>query len=72
MQIAEVKDFLDSNAKFERPHAPTNVNQFVPELLCSDSYLPIRAEILCSIPPRPVVDRLVSRYFISVDGLSGR
>ncbi|KAJ5899415.1 hypothetical protein N7495_004159 [Penicillium taxi] len=69
--IAELKDYFDRDDE-ARPHPlgtaqPPQVNLSGPQLIHGFTKVTTRDEILASIPPRHIVDRLVSRYFNSFE-----
>ncbi|KAJ5160909.1 uncharacterized protein N7482_007913 [Penicillium canariense] len=71
--IAELKDHFDRDDEARpRPHPlgtaqPPQVNLSGPQLIHGFTKVATRDEILASIPPRHIVDRLVSRYFNSFE-----
>ncbi|KAJ5190101.1 hypothetical protein N7472_009115 [Penicillium cf. griseofulvum] len=69
--IAELKDHFDRDDE-ARVHPlgtaqPPQVNMSGPQLIHGFTKVTTRDEILASIPPRHIVDRLVSRYFNSFE-----
>ncbi|KAJ5506776.1 hypothetical protein N7453_005733 [Penicillium expansum] len=69
--IAELKDHFDRDDE-AHPHPlgtaqPPQVNLSGPQLIHGFTKVTTRDEILASIPPRHIVDRLVSRYFNSFE-----
>lgn len=68
--IAELRDHFENEEETSRQ--PSNLSfpeslSTGPQLLCGGTKVVTKEEILASIPPRPVVDRLVSRYFNSFE-----
>ncbi|KAK2877258.1 hypothetical protein FQN49_001297 [Arthroderma sp. PD_2] len=65
--IAEIKEYLERDREEERAGSPLldvpSHDQRGPQLLSGCTKLASKEEILESIPARPVIDRLVSRYF---------
>ena len=73
--IAELKDHFESERNSPASpdlHDPSIPERTGPRLLYGCSKIPTRQEIIESIPPRQVVDRLVSRYFSSFEMSTGR
>lgn len=74
--IAELKDHFESEGENSPAstdfHDPSIPERTVPRLLYGCSKFPIRQEIIESMPPRQVVDRLVSRYFSSFEMSTGQ
>lgn len=73
-QIAEVRNFFADHAKqyddqVLKVQASTNTGDFSQRLgfLFTGTQLPDYTELLASLPSREVTDRLVSRFFNSVD-----
>ncbi|KPM41733.1 hypothetical protein AK830_g4834 [Neonectria ditissima] len=70
--IADIKDHLEDEKEgevldgSELPN-PDHPEWTGPQLLYGCPRLATKEEILASIPPRPVVDRLISRYFNSFE-----
>lgn len=71
--IAEIKDHFekeeDATRRVPEPHG---AGWTCPQLLYGCPRLTTKEEILASIPARPVVDRLVSRYFNSFEMSPGQ
>lgn len=74
--IAELKEHLDwelddsqsvATAEESLPGSPVTG----PLLLCGPPRRTTREEILASVPPRPVVDRWISKYFNALDMAPG-
>ncbi|KAF3480259.1 fungal specific transcription factor domain-containing protein [Arthroderma uncinatum] len=65
-EIAEIKDHFEREKEVQASPPPSDLSfpgWTSPQLLYGCANLITKEEILASIPPRPVVDRLVSRYF---------
>ncbi|KAI0967943.1 fungal-specific transcription factor domain-containing protein [Xylaria arbuscula] len=68
--ISELKEYFDKEETVQRAHLisdtlPTTISG--PQLLSGCCMPPDMGEILSSIPPKSMVDRLVSQYFNSFD-----
>ncbi|KAI1173666.1 fungal-specific transcription factor domain-containing protein [Nemania sp. FL0916] len=68
-EISELKDHLEAEAGPQRFQGDSDLLYPFsgPQLLYGCPGYASKAEILASVPPRPVVDRLISRYFSSFD-----
>jgi hypothetical protein len=69
-EIAELKDHLEEEPEMQHPRSISDslYPSFLgPQLLYGCPRYASKAEILASVPSRPVVDRLISRYFSSFD-----
>ena len=66
----ELKDILDTHNSLDENSGGQMKNQ-EPDLLFSANQAITQAEILASIPSKDVVDRLISRYFSSMDMAPG-
>lgn len=64
--ISDLKDCFEKEDDSPQPEYAS------PQLLYGSLNRASKSEILSSIPPRPVVDRLVSRYFNALDMAPGR
>lgn len=64
--ISDLKDHFEKEDDSPQPEYAS------PKLLYGSLNHASKSEILSSIPPRPVVDRLVSRYFNALDMAPGR
>ena len=73
MQITELKDYFeDEHDPIERNAPATKVpDPDGPDLLFGCSKYVNKQEILAAIPSRPIVDRLVSKYFNTRDIVPG-
>lgn len=65
-EVVELKDILDTHNSLDENSGGQMKNQ-EPDLLFSANQAITQAEILASIPSKDVVDRLISRYFSSMD-----
>ncbi|KAI1145004.1 fungal-specific transcription factor domain-containing protein [Nemania diffusa] len=68
--ILELKEHFDKEKTVQHAHLISNIlptDLSGPQLLFGCSMPPQIEEILASIPPRPMVDRLVSQYFNSFE-----
>lgn len=69
--IAELKDYFETEDELQANEQmggePANSHWTGPQLLYGYSKLPTKQEVIASLPARPVVDRLVSRYFNSFE-----
>ena len=73
--IAELKDHFDNEEAAHPDRTPSDlpsVESTGPQLLYGGVKAATKEEILASIPARPVVDRLVSRYFNSFEMSPGQ
>ncbi|KAK2612518.1 Trichosetin biosynthesis cluster transcription factor tf23 [Conoideocrella luteorostrata] len=70
-EIAELKDHFEKEDKpqpgSQMQNEPSMPHWTGPQLLYGCSMLPTKQEIIASLPARPVVDRLISRYFNSFE-----
>jgi hypothetical protein len=73
-KIAELKDDFESDAidGEESEMDPSTLELEGPELLFGKNKNATKEELLAAIPTRPVVDRLMSKYFKTMDMASGR
>lgn len=68
--IAELKDHFEKDEELQESNPPSDStlpDWTGPQLLQGCTRFAAKDEILCSIPMRPAVDRLVSRYFSSFE-----
>lgn len=67
--IAELKNHFDEGHERNDEHISNahEPNDFEPRILLGPQNHASRAEIMSSIPTRPICDRLISRYFNSMD-----
>ncbi|PVH70209.1 hypothetical protein DL98DRAFT_661284 [Cadophora sp. DSE1049] len=66
--IAELKDhFEDTTQQPSHPENNTASESGVPELLLGNNRRISKHELLAAVPPRPAVDRLISRFFNTMD-----
>jgi hypothetical protein len=73
-KIAELKDDIESDAMDgeETGMDPSTLELEGPELFFGKNKNATKEELLAAIPTRPAVDRLISRYFKTMDMAPGR
>jgi len=70
--IGELKEHLEIEEQKGDVSDPLDSDWAGPQLLYGCLKMPTRVEILASIPPRPIMDRLVSGYFTSFEMHPGK
>jgi hypothetical protein len=71
-QIAELKDFVRDNRdrNEQQGYPPAMLEHEGPEIIFGHCQPVTKQEILAAVPPRPVVDRLVSGFFFSYESMA--
>lgn len=65
LQIAELKDFYKDNSVHDTPTFPSTMQEPEPEIIFGHCKYITKQEILATVPPRPIVDRLIAGFLSS-------